>query len=234
LKRLFDERFAQPEQARFSWDGQEHRLWLVDDEGWQRAVRASFSGLQVLIADGHHRYETALAYALERGGPPDAASRFTLALLTDIDDPGLQVLPTHRVMKVGVAVTGGQPAESLHETMSALRGSVAAGAYRSGTYQVLPFEGEIPVVELHRQVIDNILGKRSAEDNIIYTRDAGEAVRWVDEGRGVAAFFLDAPDPHGVLKLAQAGTTMPQKSTYFYPKPPSGMVFHELDSERTL
>ena len=62
--------------------------------------------LPVLIADGHHRYETTLAYAEEAGGPPDASSRFTLALLTDLDDPGLEVLPTHRVLKAGVAVTG--------------------------------------------------------------------------------------------------------------------------------
>ena len=235
LPRLLQEQFArQPDTVFVTGDGESHRLWRVDDEGWQRAVRSSFSGLQVLIADGHHRYETALAYAEEVGGESTAASRFTLALLTNISDPGLLLLPTHRVMKVGIAVTGGEPRASLDETLAAIRGQVAAGTYRSGAYQVLPLEGELPVVELHHQVIDNILGKRSAEENIIYTRDAREAVRWVDEGRGVAAFFLDAPDPRGVLKLAQAGRTMPQKSTYFYPKPPSGMVFHRLERQRTL
>jgi uncharacterized protein (DUF1015 family) len=83
-------------------------------------------------------------------------------------------------------------------------------------------------------VIDNILGKRSAEELLLYTRDAAEAVRWVDEGVGSAAFFLDAPDLKQVLKLAQEGKTLPQKSTYFHPKPPSGMVFHRLDRERPL
>jgi uncharacterized protein (DUF1015 family) len=99
---------------------------------------------------------------------------------------------------------------------------------------VLPLEGEIAVVELHRQVIDNILGKRNPEEFLLYTRDAEEAVRWVDSGVGVSAFFLDAPDLRQVLSLAREGKTLPQKSTYFHPKPPSGMVIHRLDGGRTL
>jgi uncharacterized protein (DUF1015 family) len=190
--------------------------------------------LPLLIADGHHRYETALAYSEEVGGGPEAASRFTLALLTGIDDPGLEVLPTHRVLKAGIAVTGGEPAGSLDETLAGLRGKVAAGVYRDGRFQVLPLEGDMAVVELHRQVIDNLLGKRNPEEFLLYTRDADEAVHWVDEGVGVSAFFLDAPDLRQVLKLAREGKTLPQKSTYFYPKPPSGMVIHRLGADRTL
>jgi uncharacterized protein (DUF1015 family) len=116
----------------------------------------------------------------------------------------------------------------------AIQGKVAAGVYREGRFQVLPLEGEVAVVELHRQVIDNILGKRNPEDYLLYTRDPGEAVRWVDSGVGVTAFFLDAPDLRQVLRLAQEGKTLPQKSTYFHPKPPSGMVIHRLDADRTL
>ena len=97
-----------------------------------------------------------------------------------------------------------------------------------GRFQVLPLEGELALVELHRQVIDNLLGKRSAEEALLYTRDPEEAVRWVDEGRGQQAFFLDSPDLAVVLKLAQEGRVLPQKSTFFHPKPPSGMVFHGL------
>jgi uncharacterized protein (DUF1015 family) len=197
-------------------------------------VSAALAGRQVMIADGHHRYETALAYAQERGGGPDAASRFTLALLTDFRDPGLVVLPTHRVLKAGVAITGGEPAGSLEETLTALGDRQAAGYYRSGKFQVLPLEGGVPVVELHRQVVDNILGKRSAEEALVYTRDASEAVRWVEEGEGVAAFFLHAPDLEAVLGAAREGMTMPQKTTYFFPKPPSGMIFHRLDQSRNL
>jgi uncharacterized protein (DUF1015 family) len=212
----------------------EHRLWVISDPEHQAAVHAALESLPVLIADGHHRYETALTYAEEVGGDADATSRFTLALLTDLDDPGLEVLPTHRVMKVGVAVTGGEDKATLEDTLSALRGRVAAGAYRDHRFQVLQLEGEMALVELHTQVIDNILGKRSAEEFLLYTRDPEEAVRWVDEGVGSAAFFLDVPDLRLVLKLAQEGKTLPQKSTYFHPKPPSGMVFFQLDQDRHL
>ena len=212
----------------------EHRLWVVSDPAIQAAVQADFERLPVLIADGHHRYETALAYAEEVGGGADAPSRFTLALFTDLADPGLVVLPTHRVLRAGVAVTGGEPKGSLAETLAAIRGRVAAGTYRDHQFQVLPLEGEVAVVELHEQVIDNLLGKRNPEEFLLYTRDPEEAVRWVDEGVGVAAFFLDEPDLRQVLKQAQEGKTLPQKATYFHPKPPSGMVFDRLERERRL
>jgi uncharacterized protein (DUF1015 family) len=215
-------------------EGTEHRLWTVSDPALHSAIHAALAEVPVLIADGHHRYETALAHSQEIGGAADAASHFTLALLTDLDDPGLEVLPTHRVLKAGVAVTGGEEMPSLQATLSALQGRVAAGTYRDHLFQLLELEGEMALLELHRQVIDNILGKRSPEDLLIYTRDAAEAVRWVDDGVGVAAFFLPPPDLRQVLKLAQEGKTLPQKSTYFHPKPPSGMVFHRLDPDRRL
>ena len=211
-----------------------HKVWVASDARVQSTVTDALAKTPLLIADGHHRYETALAFAEEVGSGPDAPTRFTLALLTEISDPGLVVLPTHRVVKTGVAITGGEPMGSLEETLAALPGRVAAGAYRDGKFQVLPLEGEVAVVELHQQVIDNILGKRSPEENILYTRDAAEAVRWVDDGVGTAAFFLGPPDLGEVWKLAREGKTLPQKATYFHPKPPSGMVFERLEIDRRL
>src|ERR1700716_559301 len=75
-------------------EGTEHRLWVISDPTLHAAVRAAFETVTVLIAAAHHRYETALAHAEELGGARDAASRFTLGLLTDLGDPGLEVLPT--------------------------------------------------------------------------------------------------------------------------------------------
>ena len=225
-----------PEREFTGPGGERHRLWRIANGPALESISAGFAGRPLLIADGHHRYETTLHYALGLESPEGvaAASRYTLALLTDMDDPGLEVLPTHRLLRAGVAVTGGEERASLEETLAALEGAVAAGTYRAGKFQVFPLEGEVPVVELHRQVIDNILGDRPAEEFLTYTRDAAEAVRWVDEGRGVAAFFLAAPDLHAVLRIAEAGEVMPQKSTYFHPKPPSGMAFHRLDPNRRL
>jgi uncharacterized protein (DUF1015 family) len=224
----------QGESECFTFEGQEHVLRRIDDQPWAESVARAMAGRAVLIADGHHRYETTLAYSRELGGPADASSRYTLALLTDLGDPGLLALPTHRLLKAGVAVSGGRPASSLEAVLEAIRGKVAAGYYRDGSFQVLPLEGEVAVFELHRQVIDNILGRRPAEEYLTYTRDPEEAVRWVDEGRGVAAFFLDTPDMAAVLRVAREGKTMPQKTTYFHPKPPSGMAFHRLDPKRRI
>lgn len=236
LHTLLDDQPEPVEVREFSFAGEQHVLRTIADPSWLARVSMLLDERPVLIADGHHRYETTLLFSQEVGGDADAASRFTLALLTDLADPGLVVLPTHRVMTAGVAVTGGEPATSLAETLAALDdpGRLAAGYYREGAFQVLPLDGDVGVLEVHRQVIDNLLGRRDPEQHLLYTRDAEEAVRWVDEGRGVAAFFLGAPDLAGVLAAAEGGTTMPQKSTYFAPKPPSGMAFHRLDPARHL
>jgi uncharacterized protein (DUF1015 family) len=234
LGAMLDDQPAPVEVREFGFAGERHVLRTIADPSWLARVSMLLAERPVLIADGHHRYETTLLFSQEVGGDADAASRFTLALLTDLADPGLVVLPTHRVMTTGVAVTGGEPAGSLGETLTAVAGGGAAGYYREGAYQVLPLEGDVGVLELHRQVVDNLLGRRDPEQHLLYTRDAVEAVRWVDEGRGVAAFFLGAPDVAGVLAAAEQGMTMPQKSTYFAPKPPSGMAFHRLDPARHL
>ena len=231
LPKLLDAGFAaEPTTCFTTDDGGEHRFWTATDGAWQEAVSGAFAVLPLLIADGHHRYETAMTYAAEVGASGESAANHAMVLLVDIEDPGLVVLPTHRVMRIApIAVTGGDPSASLAEMLAALRGRVAAGHYAGGRFQVLPLEGDLALVELHRQLIDNLLGKRSAEEVLIYTRDPEEAVRWVDEGKGQQAFFLDAPDLTMVLKLAQEGKVLPQKSTFFHPKPPSGMVFQRLD-----
>ena len=234
LPGLLDEGFNRAAELEFEFPaGEVHRFWRVGDPHWITRVRASLADQPVLIADGHHRYETTLAHSQEVGGGTNSASRFTLALLTDLRDPGVVVLPTHRMLKAGVAVTGGEVVGSLDELLGALDGR-AAGVYHDGQFQVLELEGEVPAVELHRQVIDNILGRRNPEEYLTYTRDAREAVAAVDSGRAAAAFFLGPPNLRIVLEKARAGMTMPQKTTFFDPKPPSGMVFHRLDPATTL
>jgi uncharacterized protein (DUF1015 family) len=224
-----------PSEVReFSFEGRQHVLRTIDDADWIARIHQDLLSQPVLIADGHHRYETTLAYSGERGGDPDAASGFTLALLTDLADPGLEVLATHRVLRGGVAITGGEPASSLEEVLARIEGQVAAGYYRQGRFQVLPLEGTVAAVELHEQVIDNLLLKRDPEEHLRYTRDPQEAVRLVDEGWGDHAFFLGTPDLPAILSAARQGVTMPQKTTYFAPKPPSGMAFHELTSAPVL
>ena len=216
------------EVREFTFEGRKHVLRTIDDAAWIARIHQELSSQPVLIADGHHRYETTVAYAEERGRPPDSASRFTLALLTDLADPGLQVLANHRVLRGGGPVSGGEPAASLEEVLVRIEGRMAAGHYRQGRFQVLPLEGAVAAVALHEQLIDNLLQKRDPEQHLLYTRDPQEAVRLVDEGWGDHPFLLGTPDLGAILSAARAGVTMPQKTTYFVPKPPSGMAFHEL------
>jgi uncharacterized protein (DUF1015 family) len=104
LKRLARARRGQPDVAFRDEDGEEHRLWLVADALLASRVASFFNGRQLFVADGHHRYETALAYRdevreLRRELTADDAVNFVLMALTAIDDPGLVVLPTHRVVR---------------------------------------------------------------------------------------------------------------------------------------
>jgi uncharacterized protein (DUF1015 family) len=216
------------EVRKFTYEGCKHVLRTIDDAAWIARIHEELSTQPVLIADGHHRYETTVAYAEERGGAADSASRFTLALLTDLADPGLQVLANHRVLRGGAPVTGGEPVASLEEVLVRVEGRMAAGYYHQGRFQVLPLEGTVAAVALHEQVIDSLLQGRDPEEHLLYTRDPEEAVQLVDERWGDHAFFLGTPDLAAILSAARAGVTMPQKTTYFVPKPPSGMAFHEL------
>lgn len=229
LRPLLDGAPRPSEVREFIFEGQQHMLLTIEDADWISKLHERLLAHPVMIADGHHRYETALAYARERDGDADAGFRFTLALVTDLADPGLEVVATHRVLRGGVPVTGGEPAASLEDVLSRLHdGRVAAGYYREGRFQVLPLEGKVAALSLHEQVIDNLLQRRDPEEHLRYTRDPEEAVRLVDEGWGDHAFFLGPPDLAGILAAAREGVTMPQKTTYFAPKPPSGIAFQEL------
>src|SRR6266542_5820915 len=118
LPGLLEAAFAAPPELEFEFaPGERHRWWAIADPAWHRRVTAALGDQPVLIADGHHRYETTLSYSEERGGSPDAAARFTPAILTDLADPGLVVLPTHRLLRTKVAVTNNENTGSLGETL---------------------------------------------------------------------------------------------------------------------
>ena len=98
-----------PAAAAVDREGVEHRLWPVSDVGLTAWVGAVFAGKQVFIADGHHRYETALRYRNERraagdrgDGDTPPASDYVMTFLVEMDDPGLVLLPTHRLVRSGI------------------------------------------------------------------------------------------------------------------------------------
>jgi uncharacterized protein (DUF1015 family) len=184
------------------------RLWRIPPDG----IAEAFADRQLLIADGHHRYETTLAYG--EGTP-------VLAVLVSLDDPGLMIFPTHRVFEH-------EPAESLptERLPGDARGALekvpadraAALLYRGGGFE-LAVDGN----QLDVQLVD-----RLGHEGISYTADWDEAVRAVDSGEAEVAVLMRPTRIEDVFAVAQRGETMPQKSTYFYPKLVSGLLFLPL------
>jgi uncharacterized protein (DUF1015 family) len=221
----------------------------------------------LLIADGHHRYETALNYRKEqeaRGPVPDSAAlRFKTAAFINITDPGLVILPTHRLLydlgaidwdaalrkirdwfAVAEVATTAAPAElaakaaepwpvfALHAGkgrtwLLSLRDPKAVERFvpdRSPDYR------ELAVVVLHTLLIDKVFGVPAdqVEDHVAYERKPEAALAAVDAGRCQVALLLNATRAEQVSRVAGHGERMPQKSTDFYPKLVSGLVFFDV------
>jgi uncharacterized protein (DUF1015 family) len=175
------------------------------DKLWRIGDAPSFEQTELLIADGHHRYETALAYAQEGGSP------YLMVVLVPTRQEGLTIFPTHRVAEQ-VNGAGGTP---IDEPGDELPGVVL---YRDGRYELLTGDGlDVDIVE------------RIAPQGVTYTSQRGDAIATVDRGDAEAAFLLRPTRIEDVWEVARRGDTMPQKSTYFFPKLTSGLLFHPLD-----
>ena len=174
------------------------KLWRVDQA-------PSFEDTQLLIADGHHRYETALAYAAEGGSP------YLMVVLVPTRQEGLTIFPTHRIAEH----VNGAHGTPIDEPGEELPGVVL---YRDGRYELLESKG------LDVEVVEQI-----APEGVSYTPRRDEAVATVDRGEAEAAFLLRPTRIEDVWTVARSGRTMPQKSTYFFPKLTSGLLFHPLD-----
>jgi uncharacterized protein (DUF1015 family) len=190
------------------------RLWRLPGDG----ISEAFADRQLLIADGHHRYETALAYHEEAG---TAESAYVLAVLVSLDDPGLMIFPTHRVFehepdeRLPTEELGGDARQALADVPV---DRAAAVLYRGGGFE-LAVDGN----ELDVRLVD-----RLGHEGISYTADWDEAVRAVDAGEAEVAVLMRPTRIEDVFAVAQRGETMPQKSTYFYPKLVSGLLFLPL------
>jgi uncharacterized protein (DUF1015 family) len=175
------------------------------DKLWHVEEAPSFEDTELLIADGHHRYETAVAYAQEGGSPN------LMVVLVPTRQEGLTIFPTYRLAE-RVNGAHGTPIE---EPGDDLPGVVL---YRGGQYELLSGDGlDVEIVE------------RTAPEGVTYTSQRADAVATVDRGEAEAAFLLRPTRIEDVWAVARRGQTMPQKSTYFYPKLTSGLLFHPLD-----
>ena len=231
----------------------------------QRALEAS----RILIADGHHRYETALEYYRrhrdDAAGSDPPACADTMMTLVAFDDPGLVILPTHRVVRqlpgaalVGFAANcrGDFIVEEFAEVdlfLMALkaggRGALGVALKNDRTFRLLQVSDtaklpaampevaaavrELEVSILHALVFERIFGIKPEEvrkgGNIEYTIDARGALAQVIAGKADGAFVMNAPTVEDIARVSGAGATMPEKSTYFFPKLITGLVMNPLE-----
>jgi uncharacterized protein (DUF1015 family) len=265
-----------PQQDFFDQGGVRHRLWAVSDPEVVAAVQRDFAPRPLYVADGHHRYETALAYQQERrdaaGGAPGPYDAL-LTALTSAADPGLVILPIHRLLRGlpagveatlpalldGAASVGEQPlpddparaADAVQALTDGLVGRqghhfVALGdrgrrAWRvdvtdpSRVWQDAA-EGRSPawrgldVVILHGLIVDPLLRRYglALEDAVSYTHAAAEALDAVRGGEAELALLVAPTRVEQVLAVSDARDRMPQKSTFFVPKLPSGLVLYSM------
>ncbi len=239
-------------------DGTVHRIWRVSDAQAIATVQAATRDAELLIADGHHRYETMQAYAEEIGGAGE--HRYILMCLVALEDPGLTVFPTHRLV-------GGLDDARREALERALERDFEIGDVPLG--QITPEPGRGPLElgyfdgtrarrlrlkdqsiadaalpghsqayrELDTGVLETLLLKNAlglSDDDIshfngmYYARDTAEALAMVRSGEYDAAFLMRPTPVEQVSEVAAAGENMPPKSTYFFPKLLTGLLFNPL------
>jgi len=242
-------------------DGTVNRLWRIDDAAAIEEAQRALEPTELLIADGHHRYETARVYADEIGG--EGPHRYVLMCLVALQDEGLTVFPTHRLLTnvkdSDMQVQLGSRLRELFDIapidQSELRPPDGTGLLQMGYIdahhkhayrltlkdQTLADEALKDFPEPYRQLDTAILealiikGPAGLTDDDIdhkhgldYSRTDEEALAMVLDGRADCAFFLRSSPVQQVREIAAAGVNMPPKSTFFFPKVPTGLVFNPL------
>jgi uncharacterized protein (DUF1015 family) len=247
---------GRPPAAHAELDGVQLQLWVVG--GAEAMALAQAAGAPLYIADGHHRYETAVAYAREN----PAAGRL-LGFIVSARDPGLVALPTHRVIygtdrDVTALEAGWQryfeispvPADADRVQLLAEAGRERtacivvrdAGASdlllrlrADADLNDMPELGRTPAVRsldvaiVERLVVQEILAAGKSTPTLTYTPDPTPALEVAHRGKAVAAILLNPTRVDQVFAVADAGDAMPPKSTYFVPKVPSGVVLRQVD-----
>src|SRR2546422_1183445 len=254
-------------------DGGQHRLWTVTASTALERVVAAMKPLPLFIADGHHRYESALRYRNAQrkahGESSTLPSDWVRLDFSNLDDPGLTILATHRVLPVPLPCAPAEIRQRLAQTftlaaypftketepgarakfLNALHAAQVTDAHVIGRvvrgerrYELLTLNPaglallgpsareRLDVSILQQLVFRGALRLTSQdEERLIYTKDEEDAMAAVARGDGELAFLLNPPKVTEVKDVARVGDRMPHKSTYFYPKPLTGLVINTTD-----
>ena len=254
------------------FDDIDHTLWRVDDPTIISALQQHLSDKNIYIADGHHRYETMCAFREELEQRGHRGAGFGMIYLSNLDDPELTVLPTHRLAHSLAAVdlehvlqlasTNFEiEREPLPTSASELRARLlvagAAGAafglavpgtgewavlrlradfdpVAAGLAELPPALQRLDVALLHELLLERALGiskaAQEAKTNLRYYKSTQEALALAQAGGGDVQLccFMNATPVADVRAVCDSGHVMPQKSTFFHPKIPNGLVFYDL------
>jgi uncharacterized protein (DUF1015 family) len=236
-------------------DGTRHRLWRIDPD---RKIAEALADRELLIADGHHRYETARVYADEVGG--EGPHRYVLTCLVSLEDPGLTVFPTHRLLTdlkdpakqeaLGatlkqdwdierIEIDDLEPTPDDDSIQLGYIDSHFQQAFRLTLKDGVPRPdgplGNLDTAVLEARVLKGPLAMTDDDidhkNGLDYSRSFDEAKQAILEQKVDAAFFTGAVPVTQIRDVAAAGEVMPPKSTYFFPKVLTGLLFHPLDEE---
>ena len=230
--------------------GSTHQVWCLDDSERNLEIQNLFSSKPLLIADGHHRYETALAFRDEMAHTGLSGYGYMMVNLVRMESPGLAVLAIHRLLdnlspdRISHALSKLPEVFEVHEIdtqanlmakLGALKGkSAAVGMYTAdGSYRLLiPYATaprQLDVTLVQDTLIKEMFQIETLAEHISYAAYADDAIAHVNGGADRVALLMNPTPVEQVLDVAMAGSTMPQKSTYFYPKMATGFVLNLLN-----
>lgn len=242
-----------------------HRVWAIHDKDFIEEFTSLFNDKKFYIADGHHRYTTALEYHLNHDKTDASAHMLMYAL--NMEDNGVTILPAHRVLKNIEGFNVEEMKEKLSRYFDVKEYEIGdedeffaeLESHKNENYfgmycgngslyllclkDVAVMDGlgeDIPdvwksmdVIILDRLILARVLGVESGEyaerEDLVFKKERKKAVTYVDERGFQVAFFLNSTSMHEVKDAAEKGERMPQKSTYFYPKPLSGLIMHKFE-----
>ena len=208
-------------------DGVEHRYNRLSDPEITKEISEQLKDQKMLIADGHHRYETALNYALEN--PDDEKKQFVLATLVASDDEGLVIWPTHRLVTAGDisernAVKGISKNLTLTETdrdgmVAGLKDHMMGLAFKSGT---------LDTYVAQEKILKGVYKSDEGKAEVAYDAELPSVLKKMDEKQYDLAIILNDPSLEKIWDLSMIGKRMPKKTTFFFPKIWSGFVFYKM------
>lgn len=265
---------AEPTVETSDADGNEHRMWSITDGDVIEAVQRALADNELYIADGHHRYETAVNYMHEceaKGWRPAAPESFDVRMMTlfNIDEPGMSIRPIHRLVhgvpnhdsEAFLARASEHFVIDRHPSLEAMARAVASGRaphmfgcvtggvfatlrVREGMRPVDLVPGEqsddykrLDVSILHASILDDLLGidaqALEEQTRVTYTVDAEKGVNAIESGSEQLFFYMNPTSADEVVRVADHGEKMPQKSTDFYPKLLTGLVMSTMEIDKS-